>query len=258
MNTRSRGWIVVINNYTDDDCADVIIESDNAEYTLCGFEKGKKGTPHLQMYFYYSEARTARTIKSIFPRAHLEAQKGTNKQARNYVTQNKDKPNADYWESGTLPHQGRLNMNDIENAMNDPENNVHLFHQYRKTHAAIKQEIIKRESKKTLFYKIEDNGEDDWLERILIKLGHDIKDVNKYAVITTLDELELYNSRETIILYDFSIMLANQLYLWGKGIDMTYKFGYEVKMIKPTNFVVVGANVDFWYLKSYTYIENAV
>lgn len=258
MNRRSRGWIIVINNYTDDECADVILESENAEYTLCGFEVGKEGTPHLQMYMYYSSARTGTTLKKIFPRAHLEPQKGSNAQARNYVTDNKDKPNADYWEEGILPYQGKLNIADLKKAMEDPSHNISLYHQYRKTYSAIKQEAVKREVKKTSFYKLETNGEDDWLEKILNRLEIDIKDDSKYAVITTMEEIQLYDTVETIILYDFSIMHANQYYLWGKGVNMTYKYGYEYRIIKPTNLVLVGLNVDYWYLKSYTDIEDAI
>lgn len=254
LNTRSRGWIVVINNWTDDDCADVILEADDTQYLICGFEVGEQGTPHLQMYFYYNNAITGKSLKKRFPRAHLEPQKGTNYQARKYINDNKEKPDAEYCEFGVLPYQGKIGMEELEVAMKEPEAHIQIFHQYRKTYDELKQLQVKKTYVKTEFYVLESTSE--WLEKILMYFGYDLVSDGKYAVITSLDEMEMYNNCETIIYYEFSIVDCNKLYLWAKGIPITYKYGYQQRRIKPKHFVVVGSNIDFWYLNSYVNIDN--
>ena len=57
---RSRGWIIVINNFNDDDIADMmsLYEVSKADYVLTSFEVGESGTPHIQGYVYFSNKKT--------------------------------------------------------------------------------------------------------------------------------------------------------------------------------------------------------
>lgn len=73
---QSRGWSVVINNYTQEDI--VKFKSLNYSY-LCGEEEhiDGNGTPHLQAYIYHTSPIKFETLKNLLPNAHLEkANKG--------------------------------------------------------------------------------------------------------------------------------------------------------------------------------------
>lgn len=103
MDQRSRGWVFTLNNYTSDDEARMpTIES---EYLVYGKEVGESGTPHLQGYVYFTNARTGKAVKKLISdRCHIEKQRGTNKQAAEYC-----KKEGQWKEFGTMPEQGKRN-----------------------------------------------------------------------------------------------------------------------------------------------------
>lgn len=106
--SRSRGWCFTINNYTVDDMSSFLISDIEFEYGIVGFEKGEQGTPHMQGYVYNSNKRRLREMKKIFPRAHLEPQKGTQIQALLYCMKDDD-----WYEFGERPRQGRRSDIDV-------------------------------------------------------------------------------------------------------------------------------------------------
>jgi len=56
---RARAWAFTLNNYTPVDIQRVLDTCRSAVYGIAGFEVGKKeGTPHLQGYLYFREAKT--------------------------------------------------------------------------------------------------------------------------------------------------------------------------------------------------------
>jgi len=81
---RLRKGIFTLNNYTDTEYQDIKewLKKD-AKVAIIGKEVGKEGTPHLQGYF---EFKNARNIKSHMPRAHIEKAKGTVKDNWIYCT----------------------------------------------------------------------------------------------------------------------------------------------------------------------------
>lgn len=95
---RSRGWCFTINNYTDDDFDIVFATQFDSRYCVWGKEVGESGTPHLQGYVYYDNPRSFGGVKLLFPKAHIEKQRGSCKQASDYC-----KKEGDYWEHGDLP-----------------------------------------------------------------------------------------------------------------------------------------------------------
>ena len=106
-NLRSRGWVITEHD-TQAKSLDYYKkyyekEKEKIKYIIFALEEATTtGKQHYQGYIYYHEARTFTTIKKIFPKAHLEVQKGTPEQASDYC-----KKEGDYIEFGELPKAGK-------------------------------------------------------------------------------------------------------------------------------------------------------
>lgn len=105
---RTRDWTFVVNNYTDDDEAEVLSAEwgwfgGGVRYIVCGKEVGESGTPHLQGFVQWVSQKTNTQVRAFFDgRGHWEPRRGTPAQARDYITANPDKPNPNYWEFGNI------------------------------------------------------------------------------------------------------------------------------------------------------------
>lgn len=103
--SRSRGWCFTVNNWSTKDCAVLItlFDDPNVTYLICGFEKGKSGTSHIQGYFYCTDAVSFKTAVKLLPEgAHIESQKASkNVEAYCYCMED-----GDYCEFGERPRQG--------------------------------------------------------------------------------------------------------------------------------------------------------
>jgi len=84
--TKSRGWCATINNHVEDDEVRVKILAEKARYAIAGREVGESGTPHLQCYFYFDNARAFSSMKNALPGAHLEPAKGTAAHNKTYCS----------------------------------------------------------------------------------------------------------------------------------------------------------------------------
>lgn len=95
--SKSRNWCFTINNWTEEDLARCksVGQAENVKYMIVGKERAKSGTMHLQGYVKFKSPRALAGIKKLLgDKTHLESQKGTDSQARNYCTKEND-----YWES---------------------------------------------------------------------------------------------------------------------------------------------------------------
>lgn len=101
QNQRSRGYCFTINNYTEEEYDNLkLIDS---VYLIVGKEKGEEGTPHLQGYIYFRNAKTFNRAKELIgQRAHIEVAKGTPEQNKQYCAKQ-----GDYIEMGELPQKGK-------------------------------------------------------------------------------------------------------------------------------------------------------
>jgi len=97
---RSRDWCFTLNNYTDEEYnAIYALDPSQYKYIVVAKEVGDSGTPHLQGYIYFVNAKSMSATKKIISnRAHLEVSKGTPEQASVYC-----KKDNDYYENGELP-----------------------------------------------------------------------------------------------------------------------------------------------------------
>lgn len=99
--SRARAWCFTINNYTDDE----VIACDEIEctYIVYGDEIGTEGTPHLQGYVEFKDAKSLASVKKLLGgRCHLEKRRGTPLEASNYC-----KEDGRFFERGKLSNQGK-------------------------------------------------------------------------------------------------------------------------------------------------------
>lgn len=96
MSHRSRSWVFTINNYTRDD-VDILTGID-CQYLVYGIERGQSGTPHLQGFIHFTNAKTRSAVSSLVPRAFLAIRRGTVEQAISYC-----KKDGIFQERGTRP-----------------------------------------------------------------------------------------------------------------------------------------------------------
>lgn len=71
---RSRGYIIVINNYDEKDEEHCRRCEDLVSYAIFGKEVGEQGTPHIQGYIHFKNARAFKPVQRMFPTAHVEPQ----------------------------------------------------------------------------------------------------------------------------------------------------------------------------------------
>lgn len=103
--TQTRNFCFTINNHTDDDIA-LFKDWNQISYAVYGREVGESGTPHIQGYIELKSPKKFTTLKKFFPRAHLEARKGTAQEASDYCMKD-----GDFETIGKISHQG--NRTDI-------------------------------------------------------------------------------------------------------------------------------------------------
>jgi hypothetical protein len=99
--SRSRAYVFTVNNYTEinEDALRYIVP-DDASYIVFGREVGESGTPHLQGFVYFNNAKTLTAAKHVLncgDQPHLE-RAITLQQAIDYC-----KKDGDYEEYGTPP-----------------------------------------------------------------------------------------------------------------------------------------------------------
>lgn len=110
---KMRAWCFTINNY-DEENWNLLKEMD-CTYLVMGKEMSSSGTPHIQGYIYFKNARTRNGISKTkeFKRAALFAAKGTAIENEKYCK----KEGREVFEKGMMPKQGErtdiLKLKDI-------------------------------------------------------------------------------------------------------------------------------------------------
>lgn len=117
--SRNRSYCFTINNYTDEDIADIKTLSEQSSYLIVGKEIGDNGTPHFQGFVYFKDAKTFTSVKKKLPRAHIEASKGSPLDNQRYCSKQEV-----YLEVGILPKQGE--RTDIEKTIAELQNGANM------------------------------------------------------------------------------------------------------------------------------------
>ena len=228
---RSRSFVFTINNYTDDDIAEIMAEAENAKYLIAGFEEGEQGTPHIQGYVYYDNAKQLKTFANIFSRAYTSIAKGSPKQNQDYCSKD-----GDFWEKGSLPESGKITWERMLEVYKNPQEAPHLYNIYRKTVEEVLNREAKDSKKETKFYVHETVH--DAITEIYEYFGwQDQESTPKVAVVNDLSKLENYSDYDNVIF--FSDFFNVEYYLWTRGAPISYKVGYIHKVINPEKMIIV-------------------
>lgn len=86
--SRSRNFCFTLNNYTDSSLA-LLAELD-CKYLVFGKEVGASGTPHLQGFVHFVNAKSQPAARKLLPGCHVERMKGTPEQAITYCKKDGD------------------------------------------------------------------------------------------------------------------------------------------------------------------------
>jgi len=97
--SRSRSYVYTLNNYTKEE--EEAVQALPCSYHVYGRETGDSGTPHLQGFLHFPNARSFPSVKKLIPRAHLEIARDVGS-AILY-----SKKDGNIWETGIAPKNGR-------------------------------------------------------------------------------------------------------------------------------------------------------
>lgn len=103
---RSRKYCFTINNYNDDD--ESFLRDLDCKYLIYGKEIGESGTPHLQGFVYFKNARRFKAVAKLHKHWHIEITVGTIDQNIDYCSKD-----GNFIEIGDKPKQGK--RTDIDN-----------------------------------------------------------------------------------------------------------------------------------------------
>jgi len=148
---RVRAWCFTLNNYT---VGDVTFFSEtlskDASYLVVGKEVGESGTPHLQGYVEFTNARRGSAMRKLFGgKAHWEVRRGTPEQASDYC-----KKDNVFVTFGTLSEQGkRTDLDDVADLVEEgatikeiASSHPTTFIKYHKGIAALKAAMYEHRS----------------------------------------------------------------------------------------------------------------
>lgn len=96
---RARSYCFTINNYSEDDI-DFLNKLD-CKYLCYGLEIGESGTPHIQGFVVFNNAKSVKGIVKVL-RGHIEVAKGNAKQNIDYCSKD-----GKFFERGDRPKQGK-------------------------------------------------------------------------------------------------------------------------------------------------------
>lgn len=115
--SRNRSWCFTLNNYSNEEYNNII--NIDCKYLIVGKEVGESGTPHLQGYIEFENARTLNGVKKLISnRSHLEIRRGTPLQASDYC-----KKENDFHERGVISAQGsRIDLDELKDRILHGEN----------------------------------------------------------------------------------------------------------------------------------------
>lgn len=263
---RSRNWILTI-NYKDEEprenneLLEYIKEIKSLVYSAFQLEQGEHGTKHHQIYISFKYQKTFETIKKKFPKAHIEAVKGTPKQASEYCTK-EDTRIGEPIIYGELPIKGkRTDMEDIyEMIVNDcsfkeiREAYPSQYIRYKGKIHETRQEILEERYSK-MFRKLDvvyicDLPGVGKTRYIMEKYGYD----DVFRVSNYKNPFDTYKGEKVIVFEEFrsSLPIEQMLnYLDGYPLRLPARYGDKVACYDK---VYVVSNWE--YKDQYEHVRN--
>lgn len=222
---KSRGYIVTINNYDDEDYIGftALYEDGHARYIILAFEVGPEcGTPHIQGYIYFNNPRSRLAVSKIIPRASLEIARATGEKA--FRRADYCRKDGDFIEFGIEPTPGRIGKEYLEEVMADPYAHLQAANQYRRFYREMKNKFDVKQQREVFYVKD--------LESIIDSLNP----LDTY-ISHLNDDYKTYDSEKTMVIYQSQtkIYVPN----WLKGFPTKICRGYEVIIIDPKIMYII-------------------
>lgn len=233
---RSHNWCYTANNYTPKLMVQLmdLYEEKYVDYHIMGFEIGTTThTPHIQGYFHCKDAKQLVSLKHKFPTIHYEAMGGTSLQASDYC-----KKDGYYFEYGKLPKDGKSKTTElVVEALRSGktiEEMEELFPSFCLYHRSkLEAWYMQQEQKKvyeTEYYVTDDQDPITAVLDALTNTPHEL------AVVTELSEINAYKKYDTVLL--ITGILEKKHLLYPRGVPITYKYGYETRIIKCKRLII--------------------
>lgn len=87
---KGRKWCFTLNNWTDEEYNQLILDFGTKAQYILGKEMGEEGTPHIQGYLEFKNPISFSSMKKKIPRAHLEKSRGSTRQNYDYCSKDGD------------------------------------------------------------------------------------------------------------------------------------------------------------------------
>lgn len=229
---RGYSWCFTINNDTNDDLETLIDRSHIFQYMIFGFEEGEQGTRHIQGYIMYYTLKSLSQVRQFFPRAALFKAKGTAKQNYEYCSKE-----GCFFEFGELPQQGKVTMEKLDAAFENPGQNPGLVMQYKNAYEYIKQHRIKEMRVDTQYYCIYPQIDAITEIREYFNWADDYDP--DMVVCPKFSDLAQYDNPRVVVLYEDNWEMARYYSLWPRGVPITVKYGYQWKTYKPEILIII-------------------
>lgn len=257
LEKKSRGWCFTLNNYTDQEI-ETLRDQKKIGYRYIIFGKEiapTTGTPHLQGYLYYENPVKGKLIKEYFPRISLRKQRAKkNEKAYGYCWKE-----GEFYEIGDRPSQGKITWKQMEEVMDNPQDNIHLFNQYRTSYQLAKG--FTKQKNNTQYYKLVARRKYfdscsqpvDWL----YETKWEGLTPDNTVVVTKIDDLQMYHQKfiniivldvEEEFVNNYAVTTAFNLFPITK--KPYYKYGYMQVPILCEKLIVVSV-LDKWSTLEY-------
>lgn len=224
---KHRSYCFTINNDTEDDLMKLL--ETEFKYLIIGFETGVEGTRHIQGYIQFYNPLGLNTVKKVLPRAHIEVPIGSPAQNIEYCSKDHE-----YYELGTRPTLGgRVTFDQVREAYLDPDNNLTIIRQYGQVYKEVQQLHIKKTEVMTSFFTIR------VVEDLFTELNDYFGSLEHFIFVSNLNEISAYDDDKVESVVFLMSWMDPLIKLYPRGVPIIYKYGYQHRIIKPINFIVV-------------------
>lgn len=265
----ARSYLLTINNYekSDDELMNYIKDlTKSLKYAIFQREIGdKKSTEHIQLYIEFTRGTEFTYIKKWFPKAHIEARKGSREQARNYCMKDETrKEGHEPVEIGDWKPDQQGKRTDITIVLDMLENGATLdeirqqytttYFRYMNKLKQYQQELLVEENKNkfrnlTVNYVFGTTGVGK-TRSIMEYFGYD----NVYRITDYKNPWELYNSQQVVMFEEFrSSLPIEQMLNYLDGYPLQLPARYTNKYACFTQVFIVS---NWRFAQQYQFVQQ--
>lgn len=245
---RSRGWCFTIDNPKTQDHVDVCMLHETARYFIVSDEKGAKTRmPHYQGYVYFDNAHSRKTVSKMLPRASVRIARAAGEKAfrRAEYCQKKDEVTGlenPYYEYGEEPSPGLISKDNLIQVMENPEENYHVYNQYRRSYE----------------FLLADKGKNQVKTRGIVPISYENRYFYMKSCVTPVyyyrGEKDTFNPKgqfknyehQKFMFLDWSNTGGFEIEDWANGVPETVRVGIVNICIDPDYLFLIYSDRKEW------------